>query len=154
MKKELILNYKTDSPEKTEETAFQLADMIAKEPSVYAGSYNIIFIAMYGDLGVGKTAFTRGFVRRFAPDEAVYSPTYSLVNEYGDKTKIYHYDMYRITGEDDLESTGFYDYKNCIIISEWCENIPYALPDSYIKVEITKTDIPSERNIVIERVTV
>ena len=58
-----------------------------------------------------------------------------------------------VTSEDDLESTGFYDYKNCIIVAEWCENIPYALPESYYRVDISKTDSGNGRLIKIERIT-
>lgn len=111
------------------------------------------FVAMYGDLGVGKTAFTRGFASVLAPRSAVRSPTFAIVNEYrGDGASVYHFDMYRIADEDDLYSVGFYDYLvgNGYCIAEWCENIPYALPDERIEVTIEKTsaDSPDERRIV------
>lgn len=108
-----------------------------------------IFIAMYGDLGAGKTAFVRGMATIIAPDAHVCSPTYNLVNEYkGKETTLCHFDMYRITSDDDLYSIGFYDYKNCIIAAEWCENISYALPESYIRVDLTKTG-ENSRHILI-----
>lgn len=109
------------------------------------------FVAMYGDLGAGKTAFVRGVASVLAPDDAVSSPTYTIVNEYGEGAgRLCHFDMYRIESEDDLESIGFYDYKNCVIVAEWCEKIPFALPDGYFSVtidKVTKTD----RLITIEK---
>ena len=97
------------------------------------------FVAMYGDLGAGKTAFVRGMASYLVPGERVSSPTYAIVNEYiGKENTLCHFDMYRITDEDDLYSIGFWDYRDCIFAIEWAENIPYALPDSYYKVTITK----------------
>ncbi len=108
------------------------------------------FVAMYGDLGVGKTAFVRGMGQILVPTADVHSPTYAIVNEYRDNnTCLCHFDMYRIHDEDDLYSIGFYDYTDCIIVAEWCENIPFALPDSYYRVEILKKDV-DKRQISIE----
>lgn len=113
------------------------------------------FVALYGDLGVGKTAFVRGFASVIAPGVLVRSPTFALVNEYRGKEKtLFHFDMYRITGEDDLYSIGYDDYlaREGIILTEWSENIPYALPERYLRVEITKNDPenPDSREITIE----
>ncbi len=97
------------------------------------------FIAMYGDLGAGKTAFVRGLASAVTPGANVCSPTYTIVNEYrGGGRALCHCDMYRIESEDDLYSIGFYDYENCIIAAEWCEKTPFALPESYIKLTIKK----------------
>jgi len=99
------------------------------------------FVAMYGDLGAGKTAFVRGMAELLVPGERVSSPTYAIVNEYvGAENTLCHFDMYRITDEDDLYSIGFWDYTDCIFAVEWAENIPYALPDRYYKVTVTKGD--------------
>ncbi len=99
------------------------------------------FVAMYGDLGAGKTAFVRGMASLLVPGERVSSPTYAIVNEYiGEEHTLCHFDMYRITDEDDLYSIGFWDYTDCIFAVEWAENIPYALPDRYYKVTVTKGD--------------
>ena len=113
---------------------------------------------MYGDLGVGKTSFVRGFCSETSPGTVVKSPTFALVNEYkcpaqkGGIKKIFHFDMYRIADEDDLYSIGFYDYlrPDALCIAEWCEMIPYALPDRYLKVTIEKVGFGNERNVVIE----
>ena len=138
----------TLSPDETERLGEALATTLEADPSLPR------FVAMYGDLGVGKTAFVRGFARIISPEAFVKSPTFALVNEYRTKkTPVYHFDMYRIVDEDDLYSTGFYDYLegNGYCIAEWCENIPYALPEKYLRVEIKKTsyDTPDEREISI-----
>ena len=102
------------------------------------------FVALEGDLGVGKTAFTRGFVSVVSPASAVRSPTFALVNEYRNRDTgrvVYHFDVYRIVDDDDLYSTGFYDYlDNGICLVEWSENIRYAFPKSYVTVRIEKND--------------
>ena len=149
--KELLIETRTSSPEETEGIGADFAEKLKVEMSQNKGGN--IFIAMYGDVGVGKTVFVRGLASVIAPEEYVQSPTYALVNEYRGEYRICHYDMYRITSEDDLESTGFYDYTDCIIAAEWCENIPYALPESYYRVEISKTDGGDGRAITIERIT-
>ena len=114
------------------------------------------FLALYGDLGVGKTAFVRGFASVIAPQSVVRSPTFALVNEYRAKPlSLFHFDMYRIVDEDDLYSIGFYDYldRNGICLVEWSENIPYALPDSYLSVTIEKNnpEVPDSRLITVCR---
>lgn len=108
-------------------------------------------IAMYGELGAGKTAFARGLVRGLGVEDSVSSPTFAIVNEYRGHYPVYHFDMYRIESWNDLDSIGFFDYiGNGIIIIEWSENIEGALPDDVIKVEIKKTDNENERIIKIE----
>lgn len=108
-------------------------------------------IAMFGDLGAGKTAFTRGLARGLGFENGVSSPTFAIVNEYSGRFPIYHFDMYRITSEEDLYSTGFYDYiDNGVIVIEWSENIEYALDDDCIRVKIEKADDYNTRIITIE----
>ena len=139
----------TNSPEETEAVGFELAKMLKDNLTLPS------FVALYGDLGVGKTAFVRGFTKVFSPAALVRSPTFALVNEYPSNSgrRVFHFDMYRITDEDDLYSIGYYDYLDdgSICLVEWSENIPYAIPEEHIKVEITKTnlEIPDERNIKI-----
>ena len=115
------------------------------------GGKKSAFIALYGDLGVGKTAFTRGFTSAVC-DARVKSPTYTVVNEYrGGSVPVFHFDMYRIDGDDDLYSTGFYDYIDTgYLICEWSENIPFALPKSRTNITIEKTDNGDGRRITIE----
>lgn len=112
------------------------------------------FVAFYGDLGAGKTAFTRGMGEMLCPDAEVCSPTYAIINEYkkDGKTVLCHVDAYRINDDDDLYSTGFYDcmdYENCVMAVEWCEKIPFAVPEDAVKVTIYKLG-DNERRIVIE----
>lgn len=139
----------TNSPEETEAVGFELAEMLRNDISLPS------FVALYGDLGVGKTAFVRGFTKVFSPNALVRSPTFALVNEYPTRCgrRVFHFDMYRITDEDDLYSIGYYDYLDdgSICLVEWSENIPYAIPNEHIRVEITKTNLekPDERNIKI-----
>ena len=136
------------SPAQTEAIGRALAEQMLGDPSIPP------FIALYGDLGVGKTAFVRGFTEAIAPGARVKSPTFALVHEYkGATTTVFHFDMYRITGEDDLYSIGFYDYpdRRGICLTEWSENIEFALPEEYLRVEIRKdsaTD-PDSRTILI-----
>lgn len=116
------------------------------------------FIALYGDLGVGKTAFVRGFASVITPESLVRSPTFALVNEYrGKPLSLFHFDMYRIEDEDDLYSIGFYDYldRRGICLVEWSEKIPYALPDELLRVTIEKNDPnrPDSRRITVELLT-
>ena len=127
----------THSTEETEAFGASLAKAIAKDSSLPR------FIALYGDLGVGKTAFVRGFTSVFAKSARVKSPTFALVNEYkGDTLSVFHFDMYRIEDEDELYSIGFYDYqdRNGICLTEWSENIEYALPERYFSVKIEKCE--------------
>lgn len=108
-------------------------------------------IAMYGELGAGKTAFARGLSKGLGAEDIVSSPTFAIVNEYHGKYPIYHFDMYRIDSWDDLESIGFFDYiGNGIIVIEWSENIEGALPEEIIRVKISKTSDENERIIKIE----
>ena len=132
----------TKSVSETENIAEQLGKIVAKNA----------VIAMFGDLGAGKTAFTRGFARGMGIDCDVSSPTFALVNEYrGKDCNLYHFDMYRISCWDDLYSTGYFDYLDaggCLII-EQSENIEAVLPENCIRVSITKTENFTERKIEI-----
>ncbi len=96
------------------------------------------FVALKGDLGAGKTAFTRGFASVLSPGSIVRSPTYAIVNEYKKGSlPLYHFDLYRIEDEDDLYSIGFYDYvDNGICIVEWSERAEGELPSPRWEVTI------------------
>lgn len=107
-------------------------------------------IAMFGDLGAGKTAFTRGLAHGLGIEDGVSSPTYALVNEYEGKFPIYHFDMYRVSTWDDLYSTGFFDYiDNGILVIEWSENIEGFLPENRITIILHHIS-ENEREITIE----
>ena len=108
------------------------------------------FIAMRGEMGVGKTAFTRGFSAHFGI-KAVKSPTYTIVNEYKGRVSVFHFDTYRIEDEDDLYSTGYEDYiaKDGFVVCEWSEKIGDLLPEDSIFVTISRTDGGDGRMIEI-----
>ncbi len=132
----------THSPEETIDAAKKLGSML------HAGD----IIAYKGGLGAGKTTFTRGLAIGLGLGDNVFSPTFSLVNEYkGKNISLYHFDMYRISGEDDLESTGFYDYpfEDNIVAIEWSENIADFLPENTIYITISRID-DDTREIIIE----
>lgn len=109
------------------------------------------FIAMKGDLGAGKTVFVRGLASVLAPEGAVSSPSYAIVHEYGGPYNLCHFDMYRINGEDDLYSIGFFDYDGCIMAVEWSEKIEELLPSPRYEVQILKVD-DTKRRIIIEEI--
>ncbi len=111
------------------------------------------FIAFYGDLGSGKTAFVRGLAKNLCPKAKVSSPTFSIVNEYtGERLSIYHFDVYRILDDDNLYSTGFYDYfdRPGVIVVEWSENIPFAIPEKRYDIIFEKIS-EEQRNITINK---
>ena len=108
-------------------------------------------IALFGDLGAGKTALTRGLCRGLGIEDGVCSPTFAIVNAYQGKFPVYHFDMYRITDIDDLFATGFYDYIGSgVIIIEWSENIESELEPDCIRIRIGKTNQENERIFEIE----
>ena len=148
MAERINLEILTDSTEATEALGARLARMLIEDPSLPR------FITLDGDLGAGKTAFTRGFCSVTCPGAAVRSPTYAIVNEYRGRPNVFHFDVYRIADEDDLYSTGFDDYLNRggIILCEWAVNIPYALPDEYVSVVIEKTG-EAQRKITVSEKT-
>ncbi len=122
-------------------------DRIAKEIASTLSGTEVI--AMKGGLGVGKTTFTRALVTKFGVDESgVHSPTFAIVNEYHGTIPVYHFDMYRVMDEDDLYSTGFYDYlgKGLIII-EWSENILDYLPSDAVFIELSYGEDENSRII-------
>lgn len=133
---------KTSSPEETIAAAEKLGALLK------AGD----MIAYKGGLGAGKTTFTRGLAIGMGLGDNVTSPTFALVNEYrGKDMTLYHFDMYRITSEEDLESTGFYDYdfENNVAAVEWSENISEFLPKNTIYITIERLS-ELEREIIIE----
>lgn len=135
--------YYTSGPAET----FDLGKKIAK--SVGDGSV----IAMFGGMGMGKTAFTRGLAEGLGIDpKNVSSPTFAIVHEYIGKRTLYHFDMYRIESWDDLYSTGFFDYLDSggVIAVEWSENIENALPDRYIKIAFEKGENDNDRIITVD----
>ncbi|MGN1403845.1 MAG: tRNA (adenosine(37)-N6)-threonylcarbamoyltransferase complex ATPase subunit type 1 TsaE [Ruminococcus sp.] len=109
-------------------------------------------IAYFGGLGAGKTTFTRGLAQGMGLPDVVSSPTFAIVQEYhGDGLSLYHFDMYRIDGALDLESTGYYDYPldEGVFAIEWSENIASELPGNAIRITIQRLSEMS-REITVE----
>ena len=135
------MEYITTSPEETEALAFSLAGKLT------AGC----ILAYEGDLGAGKTAFTRGLARGLGIREPVTSPTYTVVNEYlSGRLPLFHFDMYRLHCADDLFDIGWEDYldRGGICAVEWSENVAEAM-EGAIRVRIEKTG-EETRRITIE----
>lgn len=108
-------------------------------------------IAYFGDLGMGKTTLTRGIVMGIGLNDEVFSPTFTLSNEYrGENINVYHFDMYRINSIDGLESIGFFDYplEDNITIIEWSENVQEIFNQDTIRISIERID-DNTRKIVV-----
>jgi tRNA threonylcarbamoyladenosine biosynthesis protein TsaE len=133
--------FETFSPSETEKLGAALAQQLT------AGTV----LAYRGDLGAGKTAFTRGLARGLGCKEIVTSPTYTIVNEYlGGRLPLFHFDMYRLASSDDLWDIGWEDYldRGGICAVEWSENVDDAMEDAiYITIEKTGEE---SRRITIE----
>ena len=107
-------------------------------------------LALFGGMGMGKTALVRGIAAGLGLSAEVSSPTFALVHDYGGNPPLVHFDMYRVTGWEDLYSTGFFDYLDAgaIIVVEWSENILSALPEDALRLQFTRVD---ENTRLIER---
>lgn len=110
-------------------------------------------IAFTGDLGAGKTAFTRGLARGLGVEERVTSPTFTIVNEYeGGRLPLFHFDMYRLGSADELFDIGWEDYlaRGGVCAVEWSENVEDALEEDTIRVDIRRGDTDQQRRISIQ----
>ena len=137
------MQIQTHSPEETEAVGRKLAAQL--QPGDV--------LAYYGDLGAGKTAFTRGLAAGLGVTEPVTSPTYTIVNEYlSGRLPLFHFDMYRLGSADELFDIGWEDYlaRGGICAVEWSENVEEALTGA-LRITITK-DFADEtvRTITIE----
>jgi len=97
-------------------------------------------IALNGELGAGKTAFTKGIALGLGISEYITSPTFALVNEYEGRVPLYHFDVYRISDEDELVEIGFEDYiyGNGVSVVEWSSLTPHIIPENRVEVIIEK----------------
>lgn len=137
--------YLTHSPDETEALGRALGEALCSRERA--------FVAFFGELGVGKTAFTRGIAAAVGYTKPVKSPTYTILNEYrGGKRDLFHFDLYRIEDEDDLWSVGFWDRldESGIVICEWSERIPGVIPDDAVRVTIARGDADDDRIITFE----
>lgn len=139
------MDYITHSPEETESIGSRLGKTI--QPGTV--------IAYRGDLGAGKTAFTRGLARGLGFTDCVTSPTYTIVNEYlGGRLPLFHFDMYRLLSSDDLWDIGWEDYldRNGVCAVEWSENVAEAMENA-VTITIEKLDDTS-RKITVEGIEI
>ena len=137
--------YQTNSEKETEELGSRLGRQL--EPGAV--------VAFTGDLGAGKTAFTRGLARGLGVTERVTSPTFTIVNEYeGGRLPLFHFDMYRLSSSEELYDIGWEDYlaRNGVCAVEWSENVADALEDGTITVRICRGALDGQRMIEIEGV--
>ena len=136
------MDFVTNSESETREAAKQIAERL--QPG------DVILYS--GEMGAGKTAFTKGLAEYFGTDEEVSSPTFALVHEYSGKVPIFHFDLYRIYGFDDLYAVGFFDYldRGGSIVVEWSENVPELDNEleSVIRINIRKLS-DNEREIAV-----
>lgn len=138
------MKFLSKSPEQTEDLGAQLAKKL--QPGDV--------IAYFGDLGAGKTAFTRGLARGLGVTETVTSPTYTIVNEYlSGRLPLFHFDMYRLGSADELFDVGWEDYlaRGGVCAVEWSENVRSAFDLDAIRITIEKdAQDPDARSITIE----
>lgn len=136
------LEYITNSARETEELGEKLG----------LGLMPGAVIAYTGDLGAGKTAFTRGLARGLGIPERITSPTFTIVNEYeGGRLPLFHFDMYRLGSADELFDIGWEDYldRNGVCAVEWSENVDDVLDEDTIRVDIRRGDDDEQRRITI-----
>ena len=134
------------SPEDTEDIGARLAEQL--EPGAV--------VAFTGDLGAGKTAFTRGLARGLGIPDRITSPTFTIVNEYeGGRLPLFHFDMYRLGSADGLFDIGWEDYlrRGGVCAVEWSENIADALEEDAVRVDIRRGASDQERVITIAGVS-
>jgi len=138
------MEFITHSTAETEEIGRKLGEIIASADRFF-------FIAMYGDLGAGKTVFVRGLSSVLSPSSRVKSPTYTIVNEYRKgASPLFHFDLYRIGETDELDGFGFEEYvENGNCIAEWSENLGSYLPADAVSVKIEKLG-ESDRRITVD----
>ena len=138
-----MLHYLSHNEDETEQIGEEFA------ASLHPGDV----VAYFGDLGAGKTAFTRGLARGLGCAGRVTSPTFTIVNEYEGKIPLFHFDMYRLGDEEELFDIGWEDYlaRGGVCAVEWSERITGALPEGTVSVRIARCpECDGWRNISIE----
>ncbi len=130
----------TRSPEETAALAERLG------AAVEAGTV----LCLVGDLGAGKTLFTQGFARGLGVTGEVTSPTFALMNQYRGRLTVTHFDLYRLEREEELDEIGFYEFaepSGGVVLIEWADKFPDALPEPHIRLEIARGEAETERRL-------
>ncbi|MBR1553216.1 MAG: tRNA (adenosine(37)-N6)-threonylcarbamoyltransferase complex ATPase subunit type 1 TsaE [Schwartzia sp.] len=139
--KNFSLEMVTHSPEETAAVAERLG------AAAEAGTA----LCLVGDLGAGKTLFTQGFARGLGVTGEVTSPTFALMNQYQGRLPVTHFDLYRLEREEELDEIGFYEYaedRRGVVLIEWADKFPDALPEPHIRLEIKRGEKEDERRLV------
>ena len=138
------------------EVISESADMTMQIAKKYAQSIKSpVVISLVGDLGAGKTTFTKGFAEGLGVKELVSSPTFTIMNDYNSgRLPLYHFDMYRLSSKEEAMELGFEEYFDLrkldgVAIVEWAENVTGLLPALYVEIKFTKID-DDKRKIQIE----
>jgi tRNA threonylcarbamoyladenosine biosynthesis protein TsaE len=108
-------------------------------------------LCLVGDLGAGKTLFTQGFARGLGVTEEVTSPTFALMNQYCGRLPVTHFDLYRLEREEELDEIGFYEFaepSGGVVLIEWADKFPDALPKPHIRLEIERGEKENERRLM------
>ena len=107
-------------------------------------------LCLVGDLGAGKTLFTQGFAKGLGVTGEVTSPTFALMNQYRGRLPVTHFDLYRLEKEEELDDIGFYEYAEDgrgVVLIEWADKFPDALPAPHIRLEIERGEKENERRL-------
>lgn len=139
-----MMEFHTYNEQETAQVAAEIANMIS--PGTV--------LCLRGEMGVGKTVFTKGLCRALGVEDYVTSPTFTVVNEYdGENLRVYHFDMYRIEDEDELLEIGFEEYllSGGVCVIEWPQNVEGALPTHRMEIEIARCG-ENRRTITVRQV--
>ena len=133
----------TNSPKQTGLVAQSLVNLIKDD----------LIICLEGDLGAGKTLFTQNFCKALNVKETVTSPTFNLMNVYEGDKRIYHFDLYRLENEEDLEEIGFYEYSDVddeVVLIEWPDRFFACMPEDYLHIKIERAENEQSRILTID----
>ena len=128
---EKMLQYISKSPEDTQRLAAELGKRVREG----------LVLCLRGELGAGKTCFVQGLTAALGIQEPAVSPTYNLMNIYEGRRIVYHFDLYRLVSEEELEEIGFYEDAedtDCVVLIEWPDRFTESLPENYIMLDMEK----------------
>ncbi|MGI6424787.1 MAG: tRNA (adenosine(37)-N6)-threonylcarbamoyltransferase complex ATPase subunit type 1 TsaE [Tepidanaerobacteraceae bacterium] len=118
--------FKTNDVKQTEDIGQSLGKLLSEGD----------FLALTGDLGAGKTAFTRGIAKGLGIDDVITSPTFTMINEYSNSVALAHMDAYRLNNLEELQNIGFDDYlKGYIVVMEWADKVREMLPANILWID-------------------